>query len=414
MAWLEKKKNGRFWRAVWKKDGKKIRKTTTVEIGVGKKNEAKSRQEAQKQADMFELASTGKTPFNKLIDALRRTPEAYGMDSSIPSVRKYLANIPRTSSMSSERNRERAFTVFLDYLGDGADMRIDLLTTEICRGFVRKMLESVSRGTVGIYKVYLSGAFKRAVEIDDYLLKNPFAGVNMGAEAREVIPERGADKQEKLPFTLEEIRFMIHSFPDPWRDMVAVSFFLGGLRLSDVCKLRWDAINWKKRVVTYTEVKTRQKRVQPFGTKLEEIFDRRRKQCDGLEEYVFPDMAHAYDGSSKTGISTQFTALLRAYGMIEATGDAGKLKGNRKRVNQKSFHSIRHAAVTYFHGGFTDGRSNYSPEMIMKFIGHSSLEVERGYITASVDAKRPMEQSMEDAIFSEPKETPKAPRRKRA
>ena len=408
MAWLEKKANGRFWRAVWKKDGKKVRKTTTVEIGVGKKNEAKSRQEAQKQADMFELASTGKTPFNKLIDALRRAPEAYGMEGSIPSVRKYLSSVPRTSGVSGERNRERAFKVFLDYLGDDAEMRIDLLTTEVCRGFIRKMLESVSRGTVGLYKVYLSGAFRRAVEVDDYLLKNPFSGVNMGAEAREVIPERGQDVQRRLPFTLEEIRFMIRSFPEPWNDMVAVSFFLGGLRLSDVCMLRWDAINWRDRVVSYTEVKTGKKRLQPFGAKLEGVFERRRKQFDGYEEYVFPDMAHAYVGSSRTSISTQFTTLLRAFGMVAGTVDAGKRKGTKRHaVSAKSFHSIRHAAVTYFYGGFADGHSNYSQEMIMNFIGHTSPEVERGYITASIDAKRPMAQSLEDAVFSEAGETGK-------
>ena len=257
-------------------------------------------------------------------------------------------------------------------------------------------------------KFLIIGAFKRAVEVDDYLLKNPFSGVNMGAEAREVIPERGQDVQRRLPFTLEEIRFMIRSFPEPWNDMVAVSFFLGGLRLSDVCMLRWDAINWRDRVVSYTEVKTGKKRLQPFGAKLEGVFERRRKQFDGYEEYVFPDMAHAYVGSSRTSISTQFTTLLRAFGMVAGTVDAGKRKGTKRHaVSAKSFHSIRHAAVTYFYGGFADGHSNYSQEMIMNFIGHTSPEVERGYITASIDAKRPMAQSLEDAVFSEAGETGK-------
>ena len=56
---------------------------------------------------------------------------------------------------------------------------------------------------------------------------------------------------------------------------------------------------------------------------------------------------------------------------------------------------------------FADGHSNYSQEMIMNFIGPTSPEVERGYITASIDAKRPMAQSLEDAVFSEAGETGK-------
>lgn len=115
----------------------------------------------------------------------------------------------------TEKNRSRSFKVFLEFLGTDADRRIDTITPAICREFVRRMLKRVSRNTVRQFRTYVAAVFTRAVEVDDYLGKNPFAGVDMGVEARAIIPERGEDQQKRLPFTLEEVRFMIQSFPAP-------------------------------------------------------------------------------------------------------------------------------------------------------------------------------------------------------
>ena len=382
MSWIEKRENCRCWIACWKQGSRKVRRSTGIRIEAGAAGRH-ARALAEQTAAAMEAASTGETPAHKACDAVRKVAELHGCAGKIPTVREYFADFPRTAGESTEKNRTRSFNVFLEYLGTDADRRIDTITPAICREFVRHVLRKVSRSTVRQFRTYVSAVFKRAVEVDDYLSKNPFAGVDTGVEARAVIPERGHDRQKRLPFTLEEIHFMIQSFPAPWNDMVAVSFYLGGLRLSDVCMLRWDAVNWRDSYVRLVEVKTRKERYLPILPQLKEVLMQRLTQSAGGEEYVFPDMAHYYMGSSKTSISTQFTALLRAHGMIAGTVNAGKANGNRHAVSARSFHSIRHTVASYLRGGMT-GTALFSPDAIRDTIGHDSEEVERGYFTGSL------------------------------
>ncbi len=374
-----------------------MRRSTGIKILPGAAGK-KAKLLAEQAAKAMELAATGETPAFKACDAVRKTAELHGGGGKIPSVREYFADYPRTSSASSERNRSRAFTLFLEYLGADADRRIDTITAATCRGFIRHVLQSVSRGTVEIYRTYLSSAFKRAVDVDDFLYKNPFAGVNLAAEAAGVNPGLGRDRQVRQPFTLDEIRFMIQHFPEPWGDMVAVSWYTAGLRLSDVCLLRWDAVNWKGGYIRLVEKKTRRERCLPLIPALRDLLLRRLTGMDGGEEYVFPVMAHYYLGSSRTGVSTQFTALLRAHGMIPGEAAGGeKLRGKRHAVSPKSFHSIRHAVVTYLRGGM-NGVSLFSADAVRDAVGHDSEEVERAYFTGSLAARERVVAELASAI----------------
>ena len=112
------------------------------------------------------------------------------------------------------------------------------------------------------HKHALGHAFRRAVEIDDLMWKNPMRAVSLPAVASAVCPERGADKQKRLPFTLAEIHRLIHELSAPWCDMVAVSWYTGGLRLSDVCLMRWASIDWAGGYISLVEKKTRKERCQ--------------------------------------------------------------------------------------------------------------------------------------------------------
>ncbi len=375
---------------------RKIKRSTGIRIEAGAAGRH-TRALAEQTAAAMEAAASGETPAHKACDAVRKVAELHGCAGKIPTVREYFAAFPRTARESTEKNRSRSFKVFLEFLGTDADRRIDTITPAICREFVRRMLKRVSRNTVRQFRTYVAAVFKRAVEVDDYLSKNPFAGVDMGVEARAIIPERGEDQQKRLPFTLEEIRFMIQSFPAPWCDMVAVSFYLGGLRLSDVCTLRWDAVNWREGYVRLVEVKTRKERCLPILPQMRELLMRRLTQSTGGEEYVFPSMAHYYLGSSKTSISTQFTALLRAHGMIGGIVNAGKQAGRRRMMSAKSFHSIRHTVTTYLRGGMT-GTALFSPDAIRDTIGHDSEEVERGYFTGTLTMRMNVLSSLAAAV----------------
>lgn len=278
----------------------------------------------------MEQAAKGLRPADKVLDSVRGALELAGMEGHIPSVREYLEAFPKLAREQSERNRRRSFKVFLEFLGADADKRLDKINHTRCRDFVRWALGQVSRKTVQQYYTYVSGAFKRAVEVDDLLNKNPMAGVSVATEAASVIPEKGEDKQKREPFTCEEVIYLMSRLPEPWCSMVAVCVYTGGLRISDVCLMRWDSINWKDGLIHLIEQKTRKERIQPIIPALRRVLERLKQQPDAHDEYVFPDMAVYFNTGAGGRVSTMFTDLLRAHGLIKVT--FAKKEGRRHTI----------------------------------------------------------------------------------
>ena len=79
----------------------------------------------------------------------------------------------------------------------------------------------MAKGTVEKYRNYVGAAFKRAVNVDNLVNKNPMAGVNLAVEAAAVNPDKGSDEQKRVPFSLAEIDYMIRLFPAPFVARVA-------------------------------------------------------------------------------------------------------------------------------------------------------------------------------------------------
>ena len=342
---------------------------------------AKAEALARQTAEMMEQAAKGQTACSRAMEAVRAAAVAYGAAAQMPSVREYLAGIPRHATASAEANRKRAFDRFIDSLGRAADLGIDTITPAQCDSFCREMIKHVSRGTVEGYKVYLSAAFNRAVNVDALIDRNPWKAVNLGQIASAVNPGKGCDKIDRLPFTLQEIKLMIDTMPAPWCDMVAVSYYGYGLRLSDVCLMRWADVNWAEGYIHLVEMKTKKDRYLPMSDELRARLVAVKNQQDGKDEYVFPVMAHHYLGTCKSYVSMQFTALLRAHGIIPAVQDEPK-EGRRHRVSKKSFHSIRHTVVSCLRADAT-----FTADMVRDAVGHDSEKVERGYFTATMEQR---------------------------
>lgn len=336
---------------------------------------------AQQQADIMEQAAKGITPTDKLLNAVRSAGELSGACSPIPTVREYFSNIPAVRSESSERNRQRSYALFLEYLGAAADKRIDAISYEMCRQFIREQLQHVSKKTVTQYRTYIAAAFSRAQDIDGYTTRNPMKPVNVPQEAACINPDKGADKQKRQPFTVQEITYMIHNFPAPWCDLVAFSWYTGGLRLSDICLMQWQNIDIQSKCIRLVEKKTHHVRELAIIPALQQLLDRLKKEKNDGEVYIFPAFAHKYLSGAQSAVSTQFTTLLKGAGIIPLTMSNDD-KGRRKALSPKSFHSIRHTAVSVL-------RSNpaFTADMVRDAVGHDSEEVERGYYTGNAEQR---------------------------
>ena len=120
-----------------------------------------------------------------------------------------------------------------------------------------------------------------------------------------------------------------------------------------------------------------------------------RAEQDEGEAYVFPKMAERYQGQYASRISTDFTGLLKAYGIIGTEKDGEVLSGRKHRVNAKSFHSIRHSVVS-----FARISPDLTADMVRETVGHSSEAVERGYFAAADAAKAKVMTVLADAVKS--------------
>lgn len=371
-------RNG-MWYATWKnQNGITEKKSTKVPIkGKAGVSAKQSRAYAQQVADSMERLAKGQTTYATAADALRSVAQASGMGGKMPTVREYLTDFQGQAGAKTESNRRRAFKAFLEWMDKRADMRLDMLTKADMLAYLRHALTLVSVGTVGLFRTNLSAAFNKAVD-DELLVRSPMpVNLNLAKLAREVNPELGRDKIKRLPFTAEELRILVTQFPAPWRDMSLVAVMTGGQRLGDVCSLRWDFIDFASDCLSFTTGKTDKDMDIPLHPTLRERLLTIRAEQGGQEEYVFPHMAQRYMRGDAS-ISTEFTSLLKAWGIVKVDTEKTALKGKRKNVSPKSFHSFRHSVVSVLR---SDKR--ITQDLSRAIVGHDSEEIERAYYTAS-------------------------------
>lgn len=397
-------KRGNMWYASFRVNGKQVRQKTGILVkgapGISPKQAEKL---ARQAADIAERNARGETVLAKAVDALRAAAKAQGVAENVPSVREYLATIRERKQDRSQGNRSRAHALFVEFLGKDADMRLDLLTRQRCREFVQWLAAGgkISVRTAVQHKAYISAALNQAVIEDDYLMKNPMAALNVREVYAATAGAAATVENRREPFTPEEMRRLLHEAPAPWCDMVAVSWYCAGLRISDVALMRWDSIDLAAGVVNIAaEVKTQRERIIPIcpalRARLESIRARLVACGDGGSAYLFPSMAAQYEVNGAATVSTRFTSILRAMGIIPDTAGQAK-QGNRHRQSPKSFHSIRHAVVSIL-------RSNaaFTPDMVRDAVGHSSEKVERGYFTASMQQRARLADALAAAVSDAP------------
>lgn len=393
MAKLKKRKDSNVWQARFK-DGNGVWqiRSTGVPLTQDGKSVEQLKLKAQERADSLERLYNGSGSYKSEQRFLRAAAAARGEMELIPSVSDFFANFPKRvrTTDSTEKMRRLSFRKFETYLGKRAKLPLDRIKREDCRGFIRDLLTKVKVGTATVTRDYITHAFNYAIREKDFISINPMAGINPKDELAELGIED--DTTQREPFTKEELRILLTKTPQPWQDLVATSYYLAGLRLGDCCTLRWDTIDWKSDCVTLTETKTKRKRVLALGNVLKaRLVARYAERPDG-EEYVFPSFAKAYRCNNKSStISTQFTALLRAFGIIEP--NTPPQRGHCNATSKKSFHSIRHSVVS-----ISREDTSLTPDIIRETVGHLNEKVEQGYYHVSSQGQRKVVKVLESEV----------------
>lgn len=390
MATIYKRKN--TWFARWTgPDGRSVSQTTKVKVvplvkpkGMTAAQCAKQQQIlARERAEILESVAKGITPVSKGKEAVEAVAARYGLAPAVPSTEDYLTNFPPQASPKSEQQRQKAFCCFLKWLGpQKAKLPLNRITPEDISGYFLWLLlhKKLKTKTVVRRRQNLSCAFNRAINADHCITVNPVRAVNL----KQLMKVHGikAEKTRRKPFTPAEMATIITRASQPYRDLAAVAFYAGGLRLGDTCLLRWDTIDFQQNKLFIVEEKTDNPHEVPLLRELREILQARKAQQQGNEVYVFPDMACQYKRAGGL-VSMAFLAELRALGIKTHAEQTTPLQGRRRRVAIKCFHSIRHTVVS-----FARSCKEFTADMVRDTVGHDSEEIEREYFSAEEESKR--------------------------
>lgn len=354
MAYL--KKRGKKWVAVWYSRGKKVARTTGIDVTSQLATARQLKKLAQEVADKMEQAEKGELQIHKALEAVRTASGAAGL-AKIPTTREWLEKdlANRRPALLAVARR------FCDIIGEDADKPIDRLKPSTIERYYAAEMGNVSLLSLRNYKGLISASFNRAM-FDDLIEVNPFT--------RTRLPKSEHKPHPKKPFTMEQINAMILTFPDPWPALIQVSFLTGGQRLGDVALLKWDQIDFIANTIEFTTQKVRREmKIQMPGI----LVDLLRKQKND-SQYVFPDAAARY--LRRCGyLSNDFSQLVYKAGFVEKPKE--KLEGRKLHVNPLTFHSIRHTVVSLLR------TSNiFTADLARAIVGHSSESIERAYFHA--------------------------------
>ncbi len=375
MAYIIERPNSPFWTAQWTgANGQKKKRSTRVRIKPDFKKDGiretanQARARAQQIADSFERADQGSVTAQKL----HATINALLPSGAVPTIRAYVESYIATREKrapKTKNNDRRALTGLLSFLGERADMPLDTLTTAQVNAWIEHEAENYRPSTVKLYRQVAAAPFRIAYE-EELIARNPFA---LSRVPKVIDP----DPVVRRAFTLDDLRFLLSKLSPEWAMAVRLCVLLGGLRLGDVCNLRWSQFDMARghcRLVTG-------KRGVPMSIPLLPALVRELEAWPHTSAHILPRFHARYNSPSRSTLSTEFTSMVRALGLGEMTGK----ETNRRRargLTDLSFHSLRYFSATLLQEAGV-------PEIIaMKVLSHNSSAVHQMYIKPSEDTIR--------------------------
>lgn len=210
-------------------------------------------------------------------------------------------------------------------------------------------------------------SFFKAIRLRAGLVENPF-------DAATLMEGSTLSRRELSP---EELARVFTKATGSMRVMVAVGVFTG-LRLGDVCRLKWSNIDFTRHLMTVIPSKTERKsRVVtiPLHPTLCQIL--REWRTNTPSEQVFPMEAAQY-GHNATPISNYFQALFTECGIKTSE----RVPGRQKPRVLVSFHSLRHSFVSLA------AAAGAPQHVIQALVGHGSPAMTSHYTHVDADQRR--------------------------
>lgn len=330
--------------------------------------------DALKVANLYERTAKGNTSIAHIRKVLAElSADAFQMPSINLFFSNQLAHIRKTKKPITARKYIDAVKIFLAHIPDQLNAPLDSITPQIIADFHTSLCSKFRKATTDSYLGYIRSILSAAVTLD-ILPSNPAEKILKNASATTQIDH---DTQRRA-FTLQELKTVLSAANPEWKSMILVSLYTGGQRLSDIATLRWDQVDFDKKLLTMRTFKRGKNLVIPLWSKL--LNHLSALHSSSSSPFVHPHAAATFAkaGNRSSTLSNEFGHILFTCGLIPSDPKkAGKYypkKDDKRRTkNPLSFHSLRYSATTFLH------EAGVPPLIVQKIVGHDSAKIHEGY-----------------------------------
>lgn len=193
------------------------------------------------------------------------------------------------------------------------------------------------------------------------------------------LPRMEGQTESRRPLTYEELVKVVTSATGPMQTMLLLGMYTG-MRLGDVCLLKWGNVHFDRGVIEFIPLKTRRKGkvvTIPMHNVLRNVLlEIKGNSKDGL---VFPLEGARYLADRGTA-SALILNHFRACGI--ATSETVPGLRRKRAVARAGFHSLRHSFVSLC------AASGVPQVTLMEMVGHGSPAMTRLYSHAGAEQKR--------------------------
>jgi len=276
----------------------------------------------------------------------------------------WLANSAKGRSERTLLRYTKVAGDFLKFLGERSKQDIRTVSGPDVQGFINK---EASKGkgstTVALNAKILRAVFNTALR-GGLIEKNP-------AAVLEVAP---IEQEAREPFTNGEIGALLAaSAGTDWETAILLGAY-GGLRIGDACNLKWEDVHLDSKIIELIPQKTSRKKkrlrvpIHPTLQKhLEAIASR---DSEKRSKFVCSELAGQPAGG-RAGLSRAFMDLMETAGVDNKA--TNKKEGLGRAFSRKSFHSLRHFAVT------TLANLGIAQDVRQKIAGHADQKMTERY-----------------------------------
>jgi integrase len=365
MATITRRRGSKVWTAFFR-DANKPPRLHCRSTGVT------DRKEARRIANEYESVSRKKRTLRQLQRVLSDMHKLVGGEGAVivtvrEHIEAWLSAKSGETSKSTMAFYRGATSRFLTFLGPRADQSLLEISKIDLVNYRNTLAKSVSAVTTDHNMAVVKMVFLSAAQ-DDLI----------GDDPSEFLKSMNKEKTiAKRAFTKTEIQAVLSVADPEWRSMVLFGLYTGQ-RLVDLARLSWNNIDLEHGEIRFVTAKTGRPMTIPMAERL-------RSHIESLPSSDDPNAFIHERIAQTTGstLSSQFAVLLVQAGLRSPKVRAKEPTTSRRRnLNELSFHSLRHTAVSLLHD------AGIPQATVLEFVGHSSSAMSKRYTHTGIESLR--------------------------